>query len=207
MPSLNDLAIKYGTDKSSDDHNYCRIYERHLGPLREQKITLLELGVWEGASLKMWRDYLPSATIVGLDKADRRVQIPGVDVHICSQDNEDGLFSVALMYQGFDVIIDDASHISSKTIASFQLLYPHLKPGGLYVIEDLQTAYDVENYGENEARNNPNIPGGHTHTAMDWCKRLADEVNSSLFPPQHRLGYELAFVHFYPNICFIGKAR
>lgn len=205
--NLDVLALKHGTDKSSLDHDYCPFYEQHFRDRRTEKLTLLELGIWKGASLRMWRDYFPNATIVGIDNVDRRVRIPGVDTHICSQDNVEGLWSMSGLYEGFDIIIDDASHISTKTIRSFKTLWPMLAPGGTYVIEDLQTAYDVDNYGENEAKANPNIVGCHAHTAMEFCKRLADEVNRSLFPERYALGYDIASVEFYPNICFITKSH
>jgi hypothetical protein len=159
----------------------------------------------------MWREYFPNATIVGIDNRDRHIQIEGVDIHICSQENEEGLFSLRGLYPDFGVIIDDASHISSKTITAFRALWPALAPGGVYVIEDLQTSYDMEHY-PGEAYPDPEgmhrggrTPGGRL-TAMAWCKRMADEVNSSLFPENYRLGYDIASVAFYPNICFLTKA-
>lgn len=201
---LDELALKYGTDKGSTDHNYCPFYEKYL-PARGTKIALLELGVWHGASLQMWQEYYPRSLIIGLDHHAKSLGIPGIITVLAEQDDATQLGLLTEMYDEFDVIIDDASHISSKTITSFKLLYPHLKPGGLYVIEDLQTSYDVAHYGVNEAKDNPGVTGTHTWTAMEFCKRLADEVNSSLFPRQHRLGYDVAAVHFHPNICFIKK--
>lgn len=205
-PKLDDIGLKYGTDKASSEHDYLRHYDDYFWLHRYDKLTLLEMGVWKGASLRMWREYFPNATIVGIDNVNRGVVIPGVDIHRCSQENETGLYNLQGLYDGFDIIVDDASHISWKTINAFQALWPALTPGGIYVIEDLQTSYDPDNYGENDAKSNPNLQGGHEWTAMEFCKRLADEVNSSLFPEQHRLGYDIASVQFLPNICFITKA-
>lgn len=206
--SLDELALKYGTDKGSTDHSYTRYYEQLLAG--RQVKSLLELGVWKGASLRMWRCYFDDANIVGLDRNPPRRDLEGIDVEQVQGDQNDPnlIESVALAYGPFDVIIDDASHISSVTIKSFQQLYPHLRSGGLYVIEDLQTSYDVTNYGKREAAANPDWKpdDGYRQTAMQFCKRLADEVNRTLFPPVYRLGYELESVQFFPNICFITKA-
>lgn len=205
MSSLSDLAAKYGTDKL--DHGYIPHYERHLpfGP-----ITLLEVGVWEGASLRMWRDYYSSheSQIVGVDKHDRDIKIDGVKIIIQDQDDEIGWHCLGQLAGGFDVIIDDASHISSKTIATFTQTWPWLAPGGLYVIEDLQTSYDVENYGKREACSDPRgkTSGGRL-TAMQFCKRLADEVNRHEFGSSHRMGFDVGAISFYPNICFITKEK
>jgi hypothetical protein len=210
MDSLDALAVKYGTDKGSTDHNYCPHYEQYLAKWREDKIRLLELGIWKGASLYMWRAYFPNATIVGLDRVLRpsnEMQRANITTWQAEQTDDRTISELAGIDGPFDVIIDDASHISSKTIASFRLLWPHLNPGGVYVIEDLQTSYDTENYGENEAKANPNISGSYEWTAMEFCKRLADEVNSSLFPEQYRLGCTVESVQFFPNICFMVKGR
>ena len=67
MKTLDELALLYGTDKSSLDHNYTETYDRLFHSLRNAQITLLEIGVSSGASLKMWLDYFPLAHIVGFD--------------------------------------------------------------------------------------------------------------------------------------------
>lgn len=202
--------MHYGTDKSSDGHGYTRLYERFLGPVRYKSMVLLELGVWEGASILMWQQYLPNSQIVGVDRSDITIDTPRVTIWKSDQ-AADGLGAkIQRRFGDVDVIIDDASHISSKTIQSFKNLYPHLRSGGLYVIEDLQTSYDEKNY-PNDACPDPDgahrggaAPGGQV-TAMNFCKRLADEVNSNEFPKEHRLGYDLESVQFYQNICFISK--
>ena len=221
--TLDDLALKHGTDKASNGHNYCPQYEQYLGHLRNTQPTLLELGVYEGASLRMWRDYFPRGTIVGLDINPLVDEIDGVDIHVGDQASYEDIETQLAIYQGFDVIIDDASHLSSLTIKSFELLYPHLKPGGLYVIEDLHSSYHDWFYGNAEACFNPDgqLPKrrgaeGRLETAMQFCKRLADEVNFKpgaevhnhkwqLFPEKYWRGYHLESVQFFYNICFIRK--
>lgn len=125
--------------------SYLPIYEELLAPLRRRSFTLLELGVWGGHSLEMWRDAFPRATIVGIDLLPPDIDL-GHRVHIIRGDQTDA----DLMHRtreefapkGFDVIIDDASHIGITTARSLQVLYPrHLRPGGLYCIEDWGTGY------------------------------------------------------------------
>jgi SAM-dependent methyltransferase len=124
---------------------YLPIYEQMLEPLRRRTFTLLELGVWGGHSLEMWRDAFPRANIIGVDLLPPDVDL-GRRVHIVQGDQTD----VALMRRvreeyapaGFDVIIDDASHIGITTARSLQIIYAeHLRPGGLYFIEDWGTGY------------------------------------------------------------------
>lgn len=212
---LDDLALKYGTDKSSAGHNYCSYYERHLDSFRYEPVTLLEIGIWEGDSLRMWREWMPIATILGVDKYDRNIEIEGVETLVGDQDDLQTLDSIRTFRGPFDVVIDDASHISSKTISTFKLLFPALKPGGVYVIEDLQTSYDVKNYGKLEASIDPDkFPRRTTSsgsfkvpTAMQFCKQLADQTNVFQFPLCYYMYRDVESVCFYPNICFITKKR
>jgi hypothetical protein len=121
------------------------VYEELLAPLREQRFNLLELGVWKGDSLIMWRDAFTRATIVGLDLNPPKLSL-GDRVHVVTGDQGDRALLDAVRAQyapdGFDIVIDDASHIGELSARSLQALYPHhLKPGGYYVIEDWGTGY------------------------------------------------------------------
>ena len=202
--TLDDIALDTGTDKASDGHGYTTYYERLLGPVRYKALTLLELGVWHGASLRMWAEYLPNAQIIGVDTSEPIViDDPNVVVWQDDQTSDTLGRRIRLSFGDLDVIIDDASHISSKTIKSFEHLWWYLKPGGWYVIEDLQTSYDSANY---DGWPNPNVDWHQPVTAMRFCKRLADEVQRHQFPNQYWLGYAIESVCFYENICIIEKA-
>jgi predicted O-methyltransferase YrrM len=203
---LDDIALRQGTDKASSDHDYCPHYEQYLEHLRDEPITLLEIGVWQGASLRMWQEYFSHATVIGADNTLRRVDTGGAEVVHVDQADRQGLDSLRTFHGPFDVIIDDASHISSLTIQTFEMLWPALNPGGLYVVEDLQTSYDSDNYGTAEAWPDPANRTKFRTTAMQFCQHLADEVNRELFPARYQLGYDVESVQFFQNICFIVKA-
>jgi hypothetical protein len=124
---------------------YLAIYEQLLAPLRRRAFTLLELGVWGGHSLEMWRDAFPRATIVGVDLVPPDLDL-GSRVHIIRGDQTDAalLQDIRKKYapEGFDVVIDDASHVGITTARTLQIMYmTHLRPGGLYCIEDWGTGY------------------------------------------------------------------
>ncbi|MFB8031347.1 hypothetical protein [Streptomyces sp. NPDC055990] len=219
--TLDQFAVLAGTDKASTHHGYTAIYERYLEPLRQGPITLLELG-WGGhedpekggASAVMWRSYFPNARIAVVEIEPKTNHIDGVDLHEGSQADPEFLAGLNDLYGGFDVIIDDASHLSSLTIRSWEILYPFLRPGGLYFCEDVHMAYHSHFYGDDEA--NPD-PDGRTTTgkptAMQYLRRLADEVqyhgpsDLELFPKRYWLGYSLESVHFYYNLAVIRKAQ
>lgn len=155
MKTLQEIGLKHETDKATY-HKFCDFYEQHL----PKKITrLLEIGVMDGASLKMWRDFYPDAEIIGLDIKEPQT-IPGVKwLKMDATDPE----SVALLGE-FDVIIDDGSHMTADQQKSFELLFEkHLKEGGMYIMEDLHTSF-MPNY-----INSP-------RTTYEFLKEIDDKV-------------------------------
>jgi len=138
--SLKEIYEKYITltDKGST-HSYLETYEELLSPFVGKNAVLLELGVHLGGSLLLWNDYLVNAAIHGVDiieKPARICEIPNIKYYRlnCSDHKVlDGEFRGT----EFDIIIDDASHVLRQQIASFNILYPRLKKGGVYVIEDI----------------------------------------------------------------------
>ncbi|WP_120501253.1 hypothetical protein [Roseovarius sp. EL26] len=143
---LDDLAKEHNTDKSSEHHDYTRLYEFMLAPLRYETFTLLELGVGipskEAPSLRVWRDYFPNAQIVGVDIRKISKNFEGDRIAIEIGDASDPKFLTAV-YEKYKphVVIDDASHFWSHQIIGLRTLLPLLPPGGIYFIEDLQTSF------------------------------------------------------------------
>jgi len=147
---LEEIAVKYGTDKQCQNgHGYVEFYEKYFEPMMNDNITLLELGVREGWSTNMWVEYFPNGQIWGIDNdkeglCPKSFENPRIHFSMGSQDDESFLSNICEDVGGFDVIIDDASHISKLSIRSFEILFPHVKPGGLYIIEDLHVCHLTE---------------------------------------------------------------
>ncbi len=138
-------ARRYNTDKPAFD-GYFRTYEMIFAPLVEKKIHLLELGISQGGSLELWRDYFRKGTIAGIDISPVALKDPSGRIHVYRGLQHDPALLDRVREEtapeGFDVIIDDCSHIGEFTALSFWHLFDrHLKPGGLYVIEDWGTGY------------------------------------------------------------------
>lgn len=233
---FDSIARKYNTDKAStytgrdqgcggvltnnsDEHpgnNYSRYYERHLVHLRHEPITLVELGVWEGASLRTWAEWFdhPDRHIVGIDIQQEFEGDAPEGVEVFCDDQASATLAAALAERGnIDIIIDDASHDSWRTIDSFKTWWPQLKPGGVYAIEDLWFSY------------HPGAAPPGTESIMQHLLSLADQLHCGDSVVRARLhnsksylddpGYhapdlatlrdDLAEIHFYPHICFIIK--
>lgn len=148
LDPLTRLSIKYGTDKWGP-HFYTPLYHQLFLELRDRPIRLLEIGVGGydvqtagGASLAMWADYFATGQITGIDIAEKRLALnPRVKIYRGSQDDPIFLKKICDERGPFDIIIDDGSHLPKHVVTSFNLLFPSLVNGGLYVIEDVQTAF------------------------------------------------------------------
>ena len=139
---LDSIGIETGTDKNSLKHNYLSKYEMFLKPFKEKKICLLELGVFNGESLKMWKEYFDHSEVVGVDIADECKQYKGEGVVIEIQDMsvEENIDVIGKKYSP-DIIVEDASHLWSHQIKSLVTLLPHMKNGGVYIMEDIGTSF------------------------------------------------------------------
>lgn len=169
MKTLDKIAIKYGTDKSSLIHNYCNKYEKHLPFNRLDHISILEIGVFRGSSLKMWGEYYENAKILGIDINPDCKQYASnkVSIEIGSQTDAAFIEKIAQEHGPFDLIIDDGSHMQSHIIFSFNCLFKHLKPSGIYIVEDASCSYWKKYEG------GLNKIG----TSVEYFKTLVDAVN------------------------------
>lgn len=138
---LNEIGVRYNTDKSSIAHNFLDFYEQLL--YGKQINTVLEIGIYEGASLKMWAEYYHKAQIYGFD-IDPSVLVNGGNIksYLCDQSDSKQLYDT-IMENGIDpdLVIEDGSHLWSHQIITFNTIFPLLKTGAIYIVEDLHTSY------------------------------------------------------------------
>ena len=166
----------YDTDKIR--HGYLDVYDAILAPWVDKEITLLELGVYRGGSLKLWRDYFPRGAIVGTDSKLPPHFRPGERIQVFEGHHGDKRFLCEVANKtapdGFDIIIDDASHIGEKAKRAFWYLFDHhLKPGGLYAIEDWGTGY-LDNFPDGRQFNptTPILHGVRSLLAQRICRKM-----------------------------------
>jgi cephalosporin hydroxylase len=138
---LQEIGLKYGTDKSRHQHagiTYLTRYQPHLEQMREASINILEIGVLGGKSIKMWRDYFPNANIIGLDidPTCKKEESERIEIFIGSQDDVNIKNNIQNKYGNLNIVIDDGSHVNQFTFASFELYWPMLASKGIYIIED-----------------------------------------------------------------------
>lgn len=172
------------------DH-YLRLYETLFQPMVDKEIHFLELGVNTGESLEMFAEYFENAHIYGIDlkKSERRFSTERIKFYEGGQDDA-SLYERILSenkIQNFDVIVDDCSHIGDLTLSSFKILFPLLKNGGYYIIEDWGTGYwpwwpggkafDFSKHLEISKRENTDSFESHPYGMPGVLKQLIDEIS------------------------------
>ena len=128
-------------------HGYSIFYAHYFEAMRDLPIRILEIGVLDGRSLASWADYFPNAKVYGLDIDPDCVRFESGRIHIFTggQTDSDLLARVRNeVPEGFDIIIDDGSHYADHVITTFGELFPHLRPNGIYVVEDLHVCKDMQ---------------------------------------------------------------
>ena len=183
--------------------HYLEIYECHFRMYHNTPVKMLEIGVSQGGSLEIWRKYFGAdATIFGIDirpECASRVTPPN-QVRIGSQDDPQFLHSVIDEMGMPDIILDDGSHLGRHQRVSFDTLFPLLKEGGLYVIEDLHTSY-FPGHGE----------GGYRRkgTAIEHIKDMIDDMHAwyhskpTTTPAKEQIGA----IHLYDSVVVIEKRK
>jgi hypothetical protein len=164
-------------------------------------MSVLEIGIYRGASLQMWRDYFPNAQVYGLDIND--VKVMGERIHVVRGDQSDDELLARIRELGpFDVIIDDGSHFGTDVHATFAGLFDSLQADGMYVIEDMHTAYQPD-YGGG--------PPGTPQTSVTLVQNLIDAVNrrhvAEEYPDVAAALLPITALHVYPRIAFIQRSR
>jgi hypothetical protein len=150
MDLLTELADKYGSDKGSIyqhdpnflPHNFASIYNNIFYESRHKVRRVLEIGIFKGASLRMWKEYFPYAAIFGIDYVPEfLVHEDRISSFNCSQIDEEKIKLFVEMYGGnFDIIIDDGGHDTIHTQITWGIFFKYLKKGGYYIIEDLHAS-------------------------------------------------------------------
>jgi hypothetical protein len=183
--------------------HYFEIYHRHFAGFRRQPLTMIEIGVFNGGSLRMWRDYFgPQATIVGVDINPECKQFsePGIDIVIGDQGDRAFLRSLAERYPDFAILVDDGGHQMHQQIATFEELYPRMRSDGVYLCEDTHTSYM------------PVFGGGYRQpqTFIESVKPLVDRLNAFYGTEQSQFAPDeftrtTDSLHFYTSVLVVEK--
>lgn len=180
--------------------HYFPIYEQHFRRFTYRPVVFWEIGCGEGGSLQMWKRYFgPYAQIVGLDirpecKSFREDQIA---VRIGNQSEPAFLERVLSEFGTPDVVLDDGSHRMNDVLATFRHMYPRLDRNGVYMVEDMHTAYW------------PKFGGGlrREGTFIEFCKGLVDELHGQYTGQSTDFTQSTLSMHFYDSVVVFERGQ
>jgi hypothetical protein len=214
LVGLEKLAVSMDSNAFTKWWHYFEIYDSLLGPQAQQSrsnklaqpLRILEIGVWMGGSLQLWRKYFGEQAIIfgiDIDDAASHQGVSEAQIRIGSQTDSIFLKSVLDEMGGLDIVIDDGSHRSEDVIITLNALFPHLSEEGVYIIEDLHTSYW------------PNYGGGlnRPSSSIEVLKSIIDMLNHSYFDEtanDKRLGLsseDIRSIQFFDSVAVIKKAK
>ncbi len=184
--------------------HYFEVYDRHFSKYRNKEVVILEIGVSQGGSLQMWKDYFgDKAKIYGIDIYEdcKNLEEENVKIFIGSQSDRKFLKEVKKQIPKIDILIDDGGHTMVQQIVTYEEMFDHIKEDGIYFCEDVHTSYWLK-YG-----------GGHKRrgTFIEYSKNFIDYLNA-FHSVQRSLKIneftKSAFsVHYYDSIVVVEKRR
>lgn len=196
---MKDFASIFNEHEGRTIHkwvHYMPIYDRYFSKFIGMPISILEIGVQNGGSLQMWKKYFGnSCKVVGIDiDPATKFEESQITVEIGSQSDREFITGINEKYGPFDIIIDDGSHHQHDVMESFQVLFPSLKDGGVYLVEDTHTAY-FESFG-----------GGldSSRNFVNFAKQFVHDPTAEFFSIDGKKK-SLSSISFYNSIVVLEK--
>jgi hypothetical protein len=204
---MNDLEKYFRENKQRLIHkwmHYFDIYDCHFNRYRNKDVVILEIGVSQGGSLQMWKNYFGKyAKVYGIDIEPRckELEEENVEIFIGSQSDRKFLREIKTQIPPIDILIDDGGHTMRQQIVTFEELFPHVKEDGVYLCEDLHTSYWL------------NYKGGHKRrgTFIEYSKNFIDYLNA-YYSEQKSLKVNeftksVNSIHYYDSVIVIEKRK
>jgi 23S rRNA U2552 (ribose-2'-O)-methylase RlmE/FtsJ len=202
---MNDLEKYFYNNQGRLIHkwlHYFEIYDRHFNRFRGKEIVIVEIGVFNGGSLQMWKNYFgDKAKIYGIDINPRvkELEEDNIKILIGSQSDKKFLRKIKGEIPDIDILIDDGGHKMNQQIITFQELYDKIKPDGVYLCEDLLTSYQLLNGGGHKRRG----------TFIEFTKNWIDQLNA-YYSEQSSLKVDaltksMNSVHYYDSVVVVEK--
>ncbi len=184
------------------DH-YIDVYEQYFSKFRGNNVNLLEIGLSQGGSIDMWKEYFgTNLNFYGVDinPDNKSFEEQNVKIFIGSQTDKKFLQDLKSTIPPLDILIDDGGHTMEQQINTFEVLFDLVKPGGIYLCEDVQTSYWKLYHGKYKGKN----------TFIEYSKSLIDQLHAWFSEDKRRFKVDsftrnIRAIHYYANLVFIEK--
>jgi len=183
---LHQIGLDCGTDKATM-HGYTRYYNELLATWRHKPLTLVEIGVDGGESIKMWSQYFtsPDTTIYGVDIHDKKGDLGRGKFVLGDATQPNFIHDLVTLTGPIDIVVDDGSHFSGQQKDSLRLLWPHLKSSGMYIVEDCHSSYHYPWTIPEEV--------SFVHSMVDWIDALMEKGSGHCGVPTESAIDEIVF--------------
>lgn len=204
---MNDLETYFKQNDKRLIHkwaHYFDVYDKHFTKYRNKDIVILEIGVSQGGSLQMWKNYFgDKAKIYGIDIDPRckEFEEENIKIFIGSQSDRNFLQEVKKQIPPIDILIDDGGHTMAQQIVSFEELFSYVKEDGVYLCEDIHSSYWLTFGGGNKRRG----------TYIEYTKNFIDYLNA-YHSEQKSLKVNdftrsVDSIHYYDSIVVVEKRK
>lgn len=204
---MNDLQKYFYNNTGNMIHkweHFFEIYDSYFSKYRNTNVIFLEIGVYQGGSLQMWKEYFgPKAKIYGIDinPACKKFEDEQIEIIIGDQEDKDFLESLKSRIPKIDILLDDGGHTMKQQINTFEVLFEHIKDGGVFMCEDTHTSYWRE-YGGGFKKKN---------TFIEYSKNIIDDINAWHSKSRklniNSLTKNVKAIHFYDSIIVLEKRK
>jgi len=203
MESLKELYTQHSGRLLNKWEHYLTVYDKYFSPYKNKDLTLLEFGIAHGGSLELWRNYFGSeAKIIGVDVNPecKKFEEKNTTVYIGSQEDRAFLSELKTKIPPVDILIDDGGHTMQQQLITFEMLFDHVKDGGLYICEDTHTSYWKNYYGGYKKKG----------TFIEFSKNFIDDLHGWHFkknnqPHINNITKNVFGVHFYDSMVILEK--
>lgn len=204
---MNHLEYYFTNNKGRLIHkwqHFFEIYEKHFERFRGKPIVMLEIGVSQGGSLQMWKDYFgPEAKIYGVDVNPncKNLEEDNIKIFIGSQSDRSFLRNLKSQLPPIDILLDDGGHTMKQQIVTFEELFDHIKEDGVYMCEDCHTSYWLQ------------YRGGHKRIGsfIEYSKNFIDYINAWHSKQDslkvNKYTRSIFSTHFYDSIVVFEKRK
>jgi len=204
---MNDLEKYFRNNEGRLIHKWIHffdVYDRHFSRFRGKEINILEIGVSQGGSLQMWKDYFgPKAKIYGIDVNPqcKELEEENIKIFIGSQADRKFLNEVKKSIPHVDILIDDGGHTMEQQIVTYEEMFEHVKDNGVYLAEDLHTSYWLR------------FGGGYKRkgTFIEYSKKFIDYLNAHHSEQKglrvNDFTETVDSIHYYDSILVLEKKK
>lgn len=193
---LEKNCFLYDTDKRLQ---YLEIYDRYFSKFRDTNVVFMEVGVYQGASLQLWKEYFgPKCKIIGIDINEECLKYRDgqIEIEIGSQESVYFWNYIKNKYPQIDILLDDGGHMMKQQIITFEQMFPHLSKKGIYMCEDIFTSYWEPWSGG----------WGKKCTFIEYLKNMIDHMETKFAPDTKWAAvesfYHSQIVNNVKSICF-----